>query len=266
MALPPEREQSPAANSASDKRAERKAAEEQVLLREIDEAVRQDQYTDAAKRYGLPILGVVLAGLAAFGGYLWWDASQEKGLETTSEQLISALDQLDAGNLDTSAKALEPIASQGSPGARTVARLTRAGIAMTEGRKDEAVRLYAEVAADAKAPQPYRDLAAIREVAANFDAMKPEDVIARLKPLAVPGNAWFGSAGELVGMAYLRQDRKDLAGPLFAEMAKADNVPESLRARARQMAGLLGVDAVVDVDAVAGGEMLQSLATPASGQ
>ena len=266
MALPPERDQAPAVIPASDKRAQRKAAEEQVLLREIDDAVRHDQFADNAKKYGVPVLGAVLAGLALFGGYLWWDARQEKSLETSSEQLVAALDQLDAGNLDTSGKSLEPLASDGSPGARTVARLTRAGIAQTEGRKDEAVRLYAEVAADRSAPQPYRDLASIREVASRFDAMKPEDVISRLKPLAVPGNAWFGSAGELVGMAYLKQDRKDLAGPLFAEIAKAEDVPESLRARARQMAGLLGVDAIVDVDAVAGGQELQSLPVPAEAE
>src|SRR5690606_23932546 len=63
------------------------------------------------------------------------------------------------------------------------------------------------------------------------------------------GQSWFGSAGELVGMAYLKQDKKELAGPLFAEIAKDESVPGSLRSRARQLAGLLGYDAVVDVDA-----------------
>jgi hypothetical protein len=74
-------------------------------------------------------------------------------------------------------------------------------------------------------------------------------VVDRLKPLAVPGNPWFGSAGELVGMAYLRQGKNDLAGPLFAAIAKDESVPASLRSRTRQLAGLLGYDAVVDVDA-----------------
>jgi hypothetical protein len=87
-------------------------------------------------------------------------------------------------------------------------------------------------------------------VATDFDAMKPEDAIARLKPLAVPGNPWFGSAGELVAAAYLKQGKKDLAGPLFASIAKDQTVPRSLRSRARQMAGQLGFDAVTDVDQV----------------
>ena len=77
--------------------------------------------------------------------------------------------------------------------------------------------------------------------------MKPEDVVVRLKPLAVPGNPWFGSAGELLGMAYLKQGHKDLAGPLFATIARDKDTPDSLRARIRQMAGLLGFDAIDDI-------------------
>ena len=69
----------------------------------------------------------------------------------------------------------------------------------------------------------------------------------RLKALAVPGNPWFGSAGELVGMAYLKQGKPDLAGPLFASISRDKDTPETLRRRARQLAGLLGVDAIDDV-------------------
>jgi hypothetical protein len=75
-------------------------------------------------------------------------------------------------------------------------------------------------------------------------------VIARLKPLAVPGNAWFGPAGEMVAMAYLDQGKSAEAGALFGAIAKDKDTPDTLKARARQMAGLLGVDAIDDVDTV----------------
>ena len=84
------------------------------------------------------------------------------------------------------------------------------------------------------------------------EKMKPADIVTRLKPLAVPGSPFFGSAGELLGAAYLDQGRRDLAGPLFAEIAKDKNVPESLRSRSRQLAGLMGVDAIQDVDKTLG--------------
>lgn len=247
MALPPDNSQ-----NRPDKTADRAAAQQDVLLREIDEAVRQDQLADAARQYGRPVLAFLVAGLAAFAGYLWWHDRQETRLEEASEGLIRALDQVDAGNLDAGTKALLPVTEAGDEGAKAASRLLKAGIALQQGRKPDAIALYAAVAADGNAPKPYRDVAAIREVAANFDAMKPEDVISRLKPLAVPGDPWFGSAGELVGIAYLKQGKTELAGPLFAAIAKAKDVPDSLRSRARQMSGLLGVDAVVDVNEFVG--------------
>ena len=251
----------------SDQLAERQAAEDNALLREVDDAVRQDTMAEAAKRYGIPVLTVAVAGLIGFGGYLLWHGNNEKSLETSSEELVKAMDTLAAGHVDSADKALAKLATDAPDGAKASAELLRAGIALQQGRKAEAVKLYEAVAANSSLSAPYRDLATIRAVAANFDAMKPDDVVARLKPLAVPGNAWFGSAGELVGAAYLKQGKNDLAGPLFASIAKDKDVPESTRSRARQLAGLLGVDAITDVESfvqTAGAEMAPAPAATAA--
>lgn len=228
---------------------QRRVAEEDVLMREVDEAVRQDQYADFATRYGKPLIVAVVLGLVAFGGFLFWDHRQEVGLETRSETLVGALDQLQAGNLGSAIERLEPLATEDG-GAAVQAALLEAGLAMEQGRNGDAVKLYAQVAANDDAPQLLRDLATLREVAASLDGGEPDEVIARLKPMAVPGNPYFGSAGELVAMAYLEQGKEAEAGTLFAAIAKDETQPDSLRSRSRQMAGVLGVDAVEDVDAV----------------
>ena len=64
-----------------------------------------------------------------------------------------------------------------------------------------------------------------------------------MKPLAEPGNPWFGSAGEMTAMAMLKQGKKAEAGRMFAAIAADEQVPSSIRARAVQIAGTLGVDA-----------------------
>ena len=76
MALTPDSEQ-----SRADQLAARKEREQEVLLREVDEAVRKDQFDSAAKRYGWPIAGALVLGLAAFGGWLYWSDRQEGQLE-----------------------------------------------------------------------------------------------------------------------------------------------------------------------------------------
>jgi len=259
LALRPESPQ-----SRNDKLAQREAAQQDVFLREVDDALRQDEMLGIFRRYGMPIAALVVAGLLALAGYLWWDSTRKQAAEENGEKMVMALDKLDSGNLAAADKDLAPLV-EGSSGSAAAARLTRAGIALQQNRKAEAIKLFAEVAADDDAPKPYRDLATLREVATNFDAMPPQQVIDRLKPLAVPGNPWFGNAGELVAMAYLKQGNEKLAGPLFAQIARDEKAPDTLRRRARQLAGLLGVDAVDDAQAlIAGTSQGEAPALPAA--
>jgi hypothetical protein len=222
--------------------------EDEILMREIDEAVRQDDTTAFFKKYGVTLgvlLTVFLAGMLA---YWYWDSRVEAELERQSETIVSALDSVDAGDYPGAAEKVAPLVEDGSPGAKVVAQFLQAAAALEQDDKARAVELYAAIAADPDAPQPLRDLALIREVSTNFDDREPADIIAKLEGLAVPGNAYFGSAGELVAIAHLEAGNEDAAGTLFAEISKDENIPETLRSRARQMAGLLGVDAIEDVD------------------
>jgi hypothetical protein len=245
LALRPDRSLTP-----EDKRARDQAAQDEVLLREVDDAVRQDQYAEAAKQYGKPILIAVVIGLLLFGGYLIWQSRENAAHEKDSENLVASLDKVERGDLASASTALDPLIADGGDGQHAAAQLLKAGIAMEQSKPEEAAKLYDTVAADGSAPQALRDLATIRAVTTRYDKLKPADVVARLKPLAVPGNPWFGPAGEIVAMAYLDQGRSAEAGALFAAISKDKNTPETMKSRTRQMAGLLGVDAIDDVDTV----------------
>ena len=213
------------------------------FIREVDDELRREQALNIWKRYGRWIIGLVVGGLALFAGYLWWqnDRDVKRGVE--GEQLSSALDDLSAGNVDTAKPALDKLAAAKSPGVAVAARLSNAAVLMTKGDNKGAATAYGAIAGDAALDQPYRDLALVRQTAAEFDIMKPEDVVARLKPLAAPGNPWFGSAGEMVGIAYLKMGKNDLASAMFGAVAKDNGVPETIRTRVAQLAGLSGADA-----------------------
>ena len=124
MALTPSK---PAADT--EKKAAREAAQQDILLREVDEAVRQDEAAQFAKRYGRAILGLVVAGLLAFGGWLFWQEHREGQLEEGSEAFVTALDELQAGNADTADTELSSLSDDSTPAARAGAQLRRAGIA-----------------------------------------------------------------------------------------------------------------------------------------
>lgn len=262
MALRPTSSPSPAPSPANAV-AEREADQNDAFLREVDDALREDQLKDFLTRYGKPVGAAIAAGLLALAGYLWWSSHQEAAADARGEKLAMALEQVEKGNLKTGDKDLAAVVKDnGGTGTAAAATLMRAGIALEQGRRDEAVTLFATVAADGSAPKPFRDLATIREVATNYDKMKPEVVVERLSPLAQKGNPWFGPAGELLAMAYLDQNKPNLAGPLLADIARDKDAPESLRRRVRQLAGLLGADAVDDPKKV----LEETIAPPAGAQ
>ena len=213
------------------------------FLREVDENLRADQMRAAAKKYGNLVIGAALAFLLAVGGYIYWPNLQAKAAEEGTEQFAATLGEIGTGENAKASAELETIARLDSPGLSASARLTSAALALQKGDRKTASAIYAGIAADKKLAQPYRDLALLRGTALDYDSIKPDEVIERLQPLSVPGNPFFGSAAEMTGMALIAKGRKAAAGQLFAKIAADKTVPDSLRSRAVQVAGTLGVDA-----------------------
>ena len=234
--------------SSKDEKEKKPDAEQEMLMREVDEAVRQDEVSTFARKYGWPLGIVFVVAIAGYGGFLLWQNQTESALQERSEELVMAMDELDAENLGIADIELNEL-SQGDDGAAAAAAMLRANIAMEQGRTVDAVALYDQVANNAELPSEYRDVAAIRSISAQFDELDPQAVIDRIGPLAQPDSPYFGSAGELVAHAYLAQERPEQAGPLLVSIAQNDNVPQSIRGRSRQLAGALGFDAIDDVDA-----------------
>lgn len=216
----------------------------EAFLQEVDDELRRDQLASFWKRWGRWLLGAVVLGLTAFAGFLYWQHQQSVKSGVESEQLGQALEALGTGNAAKADSDFAALANSSNDGFRGAAKLAQAGLKLQKGDEKGAATAFGAVAADSSLPKPYRDLALIRQTVAQFDTIKPEEVITRLKPLAISGNPWFGSAGELVAVSYMRQNKPDLAGKLFAAIGKDETVPETIRSRAVQMAGVLGVDAV----------------------
>ena len=212
------------------------------FIREVDEEYRRDQLAKAWNQYGRWLLIAVGLLLIALAVGLWWHEERKRRAGLLGEQYSQALEKVSAANVAGAEPLLAKVAA-GGPGYKALVKLTYAAAAARAHDTDKAARLYAAVAADDGAAQPFRDLAALQEIALRYDSLPPATVADRLKPLAMPGSPFFASAGELLAVAYLRQDKPDQAGPLFAQIARDTAVPPSIRGRASQMASMLGVNA-----------------------
>ena len=226
-----------------------KPIDNETFYREVDEELRRDQLLGYWKRYGkLMILGVILF-IAAIGGAIWWLNQRELKTGDRGETLVTAFEDVAAGKNSVAQTKLDQLSKSGVEGFRVASILTQADMASDANQPDKAVGLFRQVADDSALPQPYRDLATVRMTALQFDKLPPQQVVSRLKPLAVAGAPWFGSAGEMVAIAYIKLNRPQDAGKLFAAIVKDKKVPESIRSRAEQMASSLGVDTGQDAPA-----------------
>lgn len=218
------------------------AKPEDAFLREVDEEYRRSQMAGLWKRFGTLAIAVLILALAGLAGWLFWQDRQAKAAGEAGAALTRAVEQLEVGEGARARPVLEAMTRNG-PGAYTgLARMVMANDALAGGDKPKARGLYEAVAADTNLPQPLRDAALVKAVRVGFDQLRPADVVAKLKPLAVPGNAWFGVAGELVAVAHFKDGKPELAKPILIAMVKDEQLSPSLRTRAAQLAIAAGVD------------------------
>jgi hypothetical protein len=215
----------------------------ETFVREVDENLRRDQLRDFFKKNGTWLIAAVVLFLVASGGFIWWKQHEVNRSGAEVERLAEIYKNIGSGNLAQAPEQLAELSNSGSKAVRASALFARAALALQQSDTKLATSTYKSIAEDSSMPQAYRDAALIRETSLEFDQIQPQDVIARLEPLAKPGEPWFGSAGEMTALALIKQGKKQEAGQLFAAIAKDNGVPETIRTRAVQVAGTLGVDA-----------------------
>lgn len=214
----------------------------EAFLREVDEELRRDELARLWKRWGRVLAAAIVIGLIAFAVFLWWRDYQAKQAGVEGQKLTAAIEQLSSGQTDKALPALKELAQSSREGYRAAAQLALGALAAERGDAKDAIAKFAAVAKDERIGEPFRNLALIRQTTMEFDSLPPDQVIARMRPLAQKGSPWFGSAGELVAVAQLKAGRPTDAGATFAALAADPSVPASIRSRAAQMASVLGVD------------------------
>ncbi len=224
-------------------------SESDTFMREVDEELRKDQLNRFVARYGWWLIAGIIAFLAAIGGFLWWQERQRDAAAEQGNVLLEAVEALDGSDAPTREAILPKVNGLiESPvdGYRAAGLFARATLEEEGGNRAAAIATLRTIAEDMKLAEPYRHAALVRQTLLEFDQLQPQVVIQRLGPIARPGSAWHGSAGELVGIAHMKMNRPNLAGPIFAGIARDETVPPSIRTRAVQMAGSLGINAVPD--------------------
>jgi len=237
----------------------------ETFLREVDEELRKEQVNQVFTRYGWWIIAAAVLLVAAVGGYFYWRSYQAGVAEAQGESLLGALDNLEGGQRTQATPKIDQLAESDIAGYRVAALFARANAQVAANQLPAAVASLRAIAENEDVAEPYRQAALVRQTALEFDTLPPAQVVQRMQPLARPGQPFFGAAGEMMGIALLRMNQPQRAGPLFGRIGRDETVPPSIRTRVIQMAGSLGIDALPEAPASTPTGPLAAPASPGAG-
>ena len=207
------------------------------IFHEVEEEVRRERFEQLWKQYGdYVIAGLALLVIAIAGWKLWTQYETNQRLKA-SETLIAAQQLADSGLFAKATPAFALLAKDAPRGYAEMARLSQAGVLLTQGQRSEAVDIYKSVAAEDSGL--IGKVALVRAAWALADTAPRGDVEKLLQPLADPANPWRFSAREILAYADYHAAEFSKAQAEFQTLADDKDTPEGMRRRVTAMAAFL---------------------------
>ncbi len=215
---------------------------DEALMREIDEELRQDQFKKIWDKFGNLIVGTALAVVLVVAGYQGWQAYDKSRKTEATDRLIGAIDLINQGDSDAALSVLRDISTKGVDGVSIIATFRKAAILSDQKDHAAAATAFKGIAADTGIAERYRDLATILAAAQELEADKSnaDAVIETLQPMTEPTQVWRHTAREILAAAALVAGRKDQARGFLQAIVLDPQAPNGLRSRAQELIQAVG--------------------------
>jgi hypothetical protein len=207
------------------------------IFQEVEEDVRREHYEKLWKKYGnyvIAVASVLVLGVAGYQAWMRYDLSQRQAL---SDQYQAALQAAAAGDAVKAEQSFDTLAKNGKGGYATLAKFQLANAYVGQGKRDQAVALLKELAADAD--PLVSDPARLRLAWALADASTKAEVTATVQPLTAADSPWRFAAAEVLAYMDLKDGSRDAAIAAFGKLAQEQEASASLRQRAGALAEYL---------------------------
>lgn len=211
-------------------------ASEDSFIDEVTEEVRREKLFRYIRRYGwIAVAAVVLlVGGAAFNEYR--KAQIRSAAEARGDAVLAALEET---NESARAVAISAIEAEGD--AKAILEM----LAAAQAREDEtakgaALDRLAAIAGNDDVSPVYRDLAELKLVLLQGEALTPDERIARLARLSVPGAPYRPLALEATALAHVDKGETENALAILTDLLSDAQITPGLRRRASQLIVALG--------------------------
>ena len=218
-------------------------ANEDSFINEVTEEVRRDKLFALFRRYGpYAALAIILfVGGAAFNEYR--KAQAEAEAQAIGDNIIAALEQDEAS---ARAEAMSELLQTQEPSAKSaVLGLMNASVLAEGGDVEGALAAYAVVAGSEVAPKVYRDIATLKSAILGAGTVHPEQRIAQLASITVPGNSFRVLGLEQRALAEMEMGETTRALETLQGIMVDAEATDDLRNRAAQLIVALGGTPVV---------------------
>lgn len=207
------------------------------IFREIDEEVRREQLKKLWQRYGnyaVAAAVLLVAAIAAWRGYGWWEAKRAAESGAAFEAAISLAD---ANKYADAEQAFAKVVADGTTGYRNLARVREAA-ALAETDPKAALAAYDKIASDGSAGAALQDLATLRAGALLIDAGSYDEARRKLEPIAGSDRTFRHTAREFLVLAAWRLGDA-AAAKRWSDIVMADQLtPAGTRSRVDMLMAL----------------------------
>jgi hypothetical protein len=224
------------------------------FIREVDEAVRQDQWLKLWKRYGNYVAAAALAvviGTVAGAGWRAWQANErleEARRYAAAQQLLREDKPAEA------AAAFAALAEDAGSGYRVLARLRAAEAQAAAGDPAAATATLEQLATNDDADPVYRSLGELLAAQRAFAEAQPTAVVSELEPLVGINDPWRYSALELRALAQMQSGDTVGARQTLDDLLADPMTPPQLGRRAAELLAFLGGPPAAEQPAAQGAE------------
>jgi hypothetical protein len=173
---------------------------EQNIFREVDEELRSDRMRALWRRFAPYVIGAavgVVLIVAINEGWTWYHANNAA---SSSDELYSAFELIDGGDLPAAQTQLDKLIADGSGSYPVLAQFRKAGVLVKEGAIADAVAAY-DALANTQSNARLRELALVLGGTLMVDAGTLADVESRVGSVAAEGSPLRNAAREALGLA-----------------------------------------------------------------
>ena len=224
------------------------------FIREVDEAVRQDQWLKLWKQYGNYVVAAALAVVIGTAAGVGWRAWRESERLEEARRYAAAQQLLREDKPAEAASAFAALADEADSGYRVLARLRAAEAQAEAGDPAAATAALEQLAANDDALPVYRSLGELLATQRDFANAQPAAVLAELEPLVGINDPWRYSALELRALAQMQSGDTAGARQTLDDLLADPLTPPQLGRRAAELLAFLGGPPAAEQPAAEAGE------------